>query len=50
MFTVLLDGKPALENQAGGAVLDGGAWKVSANTYCTLLALQGLTAPPCKGS
>lgn len=49
-FTVLLDGKPALENQAGGAVLDNGVWKVSANTYCTLLTLQGLTAPPCTGS
>jgi hypothetical protein len=50
MFTVLLDGKPALENQAGGAVLDNGVWKVSANTYCALLTLQGLTAPPCAGS
>jgi hypothetical protein len=49
-FTVLLDGKPALENQAGGAVLDNGVWKVSASTYCTLLQLQGLTAPPCSGS
>jgi hypothetical protein len=49
-FTVLLDGKPALENQAGGAVLDNGVWKVSASTYCTLLTLQGLTAPPCSGS
>ena len=49
-FTVLLDGKPVLENQAGGAVLDNGTWKVAASTYCALLALQGLTAPPCSGS
>ena len=49
-FTVLLNGKPALENQAGGAVLDNGVWKVSASTYCTLLKLQGLSAPPCTGS
>jgi hypothetical protein len=49
-FTVLLDGKPALENQAGGAILEDGAWKISANTYCTLLTLQGLTAAPCTAS
>lgn len=49
-FTVLLDGKPVLENQAGGAVLDNGVWKVSASTYCTLLRLQSLSAPPCTGS
>jgi hypothetical protein len=49
-FTVLLDGKPALENQVGGAVLDNGAWKISANTYCSLLKLQGLNAPPCAGA
>src|SRR5262249_14018080 len=49
-FTVLLDGKPVLVDQHGGAVLDNGVWKISANTYCGLLAQQQLTAPPCKGS
>src|SRR5215475_1499775 len=36
-FTVLLDGKPVLADQHGGAVLDGGVWKISASTYCALL-------------
>jgi len=48
-FTVLLDGKPVLVDQHGGAVLDNGVWKISASTYCGLLALQQLTPPPCKG-
>jgi hypothetical protein len=49
-FTVLLDGKPVLPDQHGGAVLDGGVWKVSASTYCALLTLQQLTAAPCQGA
>jgi hypothetical protein len=49
-FNVLLDGKPVLADQHGGAVLDGGRWKVSASTYCALLSVQQLTAPPCKGA
>jgi hypothetical protein len=49
-FTVLLDGKPVLADQHGGALLDGGVWKISASTYCALLSLQQLTAPPCQGA
>jgi hypothetical protein len=49
-FTVLLDGKPVLADRSGGALLDDGRWKISASTYCALLSLQQLTAPPCKGA
>jgi hypothetical protein len=48
-FSVLLDGKPVLPDQHGGAVFEDGVWKISASTYCALLSLQQLTAPPCQG-
>jgi hypothetical protein len=44
IFTMLLDGSPALPNQTGYAVREGGKWKVSGATFCGLLAAQG--APP----
>lgn len=44
VYTVSLGGVPALKNQTGQAVKDGGTWKVSASTFCALLTLEG-TAP-----
>jgi hypothetical protein len=40
VYDILLSGTPALTNQAGTAVLQGGTWKVSAASFCALLALQ----------
>jgi hypothetical protein len=40
VYDILLSGTPALTNQAGTAVLQGGTWKVSAASFCGLLALQ----------
>jgi hypothetical protein len=40
VYDVLLSGTPALTNQAGTAILQGGTWKVSAASFCALLALQ----------
>jgi hypothetical protein len=39
-YSILLAGQPALPNQSGLAVLDNGVWKVSAVTFCSLLALE----------
>jgi hypothetical protein len=36
----LLNGKPALANQTGIAVLQGGTWKVGIASFCSLLALM----------
>ena len=46
-YTITLAGKPALKNQSGTAVKQGGAWKVSDTSFCQLLALQGSPPPPC---
>jgi hypothetical protein len=43
-YTIDLSGKPALPNQRGVAVKDGGRWKVAQSSFCALLKLQG--APP----
>ncbi|HEY3034513.1 MAG TPA: hypothetical protein VGJ54_07625 [Streptosporangiaceae bacterium] len=48
-YTILLGGKPALENQAGQAVLVSGGWKVAASTFCQLLTLEGQKVPGCQG-
>jgi hypothetical protein len=47
MFTLLLDGKPALPNQTGYAVREDGKWKVAGATFCGLLAAQGAPPPVC---
>jgi hypothetical protein len=44
-YTILVGGTPALPNQAGKAVLQDGVWKVSADTFLALLALQSGTTP-----
>jgi hypothetical protein len=50
-YTILLGGKPALGNQTGTAVLQGGTWKVSDASFCALLSLEngGKAAPGCPG-
>jgi hypothetical protein len=47
IFTVLLDGSPALPNQTGYAVREDGTWKVAGATFCGLLAAQGAPPPVC---
>lgn len=48
-YSILLAGKPALSNQSGTAVLQGGTWKVGDASFCSLLALQngGKAPAPC---
>lgn len=48
VYTVSLGGVPALKNQPGSAVKDGGQWKVSASTFCALLTLEGSAPAFCK--
>jgi hypothetical protein len=43
-FTLKQNGSPLLPNTHGYAVREGGKWKVAAQTFCSLLQLQG-TAP-----
>ena len=46
VFSILVGGQPALPNQTGQAVLQDGVWKVSAQSFLALLALeQGGTTP-----
>lgn len=44
-WTLLMNGAPVLPDQSGEAVDDGGTWKVSAATFCALLAIQGDGTP-----
>ena len=39
-YNVLLAGTPALKNQAGTAVYQGGKWKVGDTSFCSLLTLE----------
>ncbi|HUB72250.1 MAG TPA: hypothetical protein VL984_17650 [Acidimicrobiales bacterium] len=41
VYTISIDGKAALANQKGSAVLQSGTWKVGASSFCSLLALEG---------
>jgi len=49
-YTILENGKPALSNQTGIAVLQNGTWKVGIASFCSLLALENggktSTLPP----
>ncbi|MEE2060817.1 hypothetical protein [Rhodococcus artemisiae] len=40
-WTLLMNDAPVLPDQSGEALLEDGQWKVSAVTFCTLLAIQG---------
>lgn len=44
-WTLLMNGAPVLPDQAGTAIEEAGQWKVTAVTFCTLLAIQGGGAP-----
>ncbi|MFH0916864.1 MAG: hypothetical protein V1912_10505 [bacterium] len=39
-YTILVGGQPALPNQTGEAILQDGVWKVGADSFLALLALQ----------
>jgi hypothetical protein len=39
-YSILIGGSPALSNQTGTAVLQGGTWKVGLASFCGLLALE----------
>jgi hypothetical protein len=47
-YTITLGGQPALANQAGVAVLQGGTWKVGDQSFCALLALEQTKTPACS--
>ena len=47
-YTITLGGQPALSNQTGVAVLQGGTWKVGDQSFCALLALEQTKAPACS--
>jgi hypothetical protein len=49
-YSLNLGGKPALTNQKGEAVLQGGTWKVGAQSFCSLLALEQVKLPVCSSS
>lgn len=46
-YSVLVNGKPVLQNQTGTAVLVGGRWKVGDQTFCQLVSAQGMPAQGC---
>jgi hypothetical protein len=49
-YDILISGTPALSDQAGVAVLQGGVWKVGDASFCGLLKLEGSTLPAgCPG-
>ena len=39
-YSILIGGSPALSNQSGVAVLQGGTWKVGLASFCGLLTLE----------
>jgi hypothetical protein len=47
LYTIMIAGRPALANQVGTAVLEGGSWRVGARSFCALLALEGAAPPAC---
>ncbi len=52
-YSILVSGQPALSNQTGTAIYQGGTWKVGVASFCGLLALEngGSTKslpPACK--
>lgn len=47
-FTIKSGGSVLLPNTHGFAVLEGGKWKVAAQTFCNLLTLEGTAPAVCK--
>ncbi len=50
LYTITLAGQPALSNQTGTGVLEGGTWHVSDQSFCALVSLQGATPPACRSA
>lgn len=48
LFTISVNGQPALPNQPGLAIRENGTWKVAGKTFCTLLTLQGTAPSACQ--
>jgi hypothetical protein len=49
-FSVISNGVAVLKDTPGKAVREGGTWKVAAQTFCALLALQGNPPSACSDS
>ena len=47
IYTVSINGTPALQNQEGYAVKVDGQWKVAAKSFCALLTMEGNPPPVC---
>ncbi|HKC27174.1 MAG TPA: hypothetical protein VKB75_04105 [Jatrophihabitans sp.] len=47
-FSLLSAGRPLLADTHGYAVLEGGKWKVAAQTFCSLLTLNGNPPKACS--
>jgi len=45
-YSITLGGQTALPNQTGEAILEGGVWKVSSQSFAALLALEGQGSSP----
>src|ERR1700742_254328 len=45
-FSILISGTPALKNQPGAAVDQGGVWKVGDQSFCALLTLENSGKAP----
>lgn len=48
-YSLTIGGKPALEKLKGEAVLQKGTWKVGDRSFCSLISLEGVSAPGCPG-
>lgn len=46
-YSITIGGKPALVNQVGQALKQDGVWKVGAQSFCALLAMEGTKPPIC---
>ena len=51
-YSILVGGSPALKNQPGVAVKEGGVWKVGDQSFCALLTLEnnGKAPTACAGA
>jgi len=48
IFTIYTGGQAVLPNTKGKAVLEGGVWKLAAETFCALLQIAGALPNACK--
>jgi len=49
-YSIISSGTPVFPNAQGFAVREGDRWKVSAQTFCALLTLEGNAPPACEDS